>query len=174
MPQHATGRGPAPRGPLRAARAAGPAGVESQPGYDQEDVVAAGVNGNPTARTAFAVMAEAAGGDGGIQKAGGTQDERGGARTIVGGVKLGGRMARAVNVGEAGDAIGGGNRNLDIGRSGGRSDGIAVTQDGGATRDVMVNVRRRAGAAGEEEKQEKNSKFEIRNSKPESRTGAPT
>jgi hypothetical protein len=63
-------------------------------------------------------------------------------------------VAGAVDVGEAGDAVGGGDGNLDVGRSGRRGDGVAVAEDGGAAGDVVVDVGRRGGGAAGQEKEE--------------------
>ena len=49
---------PAVRGPLRAIGAAAVAGVETQPGDDEEDVAVAGADGDPPALAARAVAAE--------------------------------------------------------------------------------------------------------------------
>jgi hypothetical protein len=130
-----------------------PAGVETEAGYDEEDVVAAGVDGDPTAGTALAVMTEGDGGLGGIEEAGGPEDEGSGAGAVVGGVELGVGMTGAVDVRETCDAVAGGDGDLDDGRGGGRGDGVAVTEDCGVAGDVVVDVGRRGGAAGEEKEE---------------------
>ena len=118
-------------------------------------MVPPGINGDPFSLSAVAVMAEAEGGDGGVEQAGGAEDEGGGAGAIVGGIKFRGGMPGAVDIGHAGDAIGGGDGDLDIGGRRGGGDGIAILQNGLADGAIEVDVGGRGDAAGEEQEGEK-------------------
>ena len=89
MAEDAASGGTGTGGPLRAAAATSPASVIAEAGNYEEDMIASGVDGDPAAVATGAVLAEVAGGNGRVEQAGGTQDERGGARTIVGSVELG-------------------------------------------------------------------------------------
>jgi len=139
-------------GPARApGDAASPACIEAQSGDDHEYVVAAGVDGDPIAGTVGIVVAKGQGGHRRIEETCGPQDEGGRTRAIIGGIEFRGGVARAVNVGQSGDAIACRHGDLDVRRRGGRGDGNAVAQDGSAAGDVLIYVRRGGGAACEEE-----------------------
>ena len=61
MPDHTPLGGPASGGPLRAPGAVCPAGIEAQAGDHEKDVIAPGVNTDPSSRSRLTVVAEALG-----------------------------------------------------------------------------------------------------------------
>jgi len=70
-------------------------------------------------------------------------------------------MPGAIDIRHPRDAIARGDSDLHLRRSSRRGYGNPILQDGGAAGDILVNIRRRGGAAGEEEEGRKENPREI-------------